>query len=165
MGWFLIILVPVFFISHIVFYISVVDWNSAEIIVLNIFTVFLMGAVFIISFFFLIIYPTMRYTITSNALILQCGPFKDEIDFAEMINYVKTDLAYSITSTGFKLPGYTLFTVYYTDKGNVKMYSTSMLKDVILIETSSKKYGISPANEQEFVKILNERIASARNDN
>ncbi len=162
MGWVLIILVPLFFIAHIVFYLSVVEWNSAGIVVLNIVTVFLMGAVFFISFFFLIIYPTMRYTLTSNSLILQCGPFKDEIDFAEMKKFFETDLAYSITSTGFKLPGYTLFTVYYTDKGNVKMYSTSMLKNVILIETNNKKYGISPANEQEFVKLLNERIAFAR---
>lgn len=38
------------------------------------------------------------------------------------------------------------------------MYSRAMLKNVIIIETDKEKYGITPANEESFLKDIMEKI-------
>ncbi len=122
----------------------------------------LVGMVLVASFacvalFFLIIYPTMRYEFRKESLWLRCGPFCWEIPYSEIKEIVKTDLQYHPTSTGWKLPGYTIGKVYYADRGNIRMCATSMCKNIILIKTNKSIYGITPKDEEKFIQVLKER--------
>jgi len=51
-----------------------------------------------------------------------------------------------------------LFTVPYADVGNVKMCATSASKDILLIETSSGLYGVTPRDEETFMTDIRHRI-------
>ena len=123
-------------------------------------TIYIISPPFCAALIFLIvIYPTMRYELREDALYLICGPFKTKIDYSEIKMILKANLTYDLTSTGWKIPGYALFKIYYQDKGWVRMYSTRVLKNIIIIELNNGElYGISPKNEEEFLSKLKERI-------
>ncbi len=87
----------------------------------------------IISLFFLAIFPSMKYVLTEDALILTCGPFKYIVPYDEITQIEKTSLSYHPSSSGWKLPGYTLFKIYYSDRGDIYMCATRMLKNILLI--------------------------------
>lgn len=105
----------------------------------------------IIGLFFIAILPTMRYTVTDKVLTLRCGPFRWIIKLEEIDEITRTSLKYHPTSTGWKLPGYALFAVYYADRGNVTMCATRMYRDVLLIRVGSRHYGITPVNIDSFI--------------
>ncbi|MEA2006156.1 MAG: PH domain-containing protein, partial [Acidobacteriota bacterium] len=115
-------------------------------------------AFIIISFIFLLWYPTMRYEISEDKLVLRCGPLKSEILLTSIKEIRKKNLKYHPYSTGWKLPGYCLFKIKYTDEDWVRMYSRAMLKNIILIETDKEKFGITPANEEGFLKDIMEKM-------
>ncbi|MEW6686924.1 MAG: PH domain-containing protein [Candidatus Edwardsbacteria bacterium] len=102
--------------------------------------------------FFLLIYPTMRYEIENGYLTLRCGPFRSKISIKDCEIIGTHTLKYHPTSTGWKIPGYALFRVYYADAGYVRMYSTAMLRNILLIQTEKEIYGITPADEEGFIK-------------
>jgi len=112
----------------------------------------------LVAVFFLAIYPTIRYEMRTDALCLVCGPFNWRIPYSEITEIAKTNLKYHPTSTGWKLPGYTIGKVYYADRGDVRMCATRMCKDIILIKTAKSLYGVTPRDEKQFVDSLKERM-------
>jgi len=117
----------------------------------------------IVTTFFLIIYPTMKYELSDDELKLKCGPFKRKIPLSTIKNIYKKNLKPPISSTAWKMPGYGLFPIEYPDDKWITMYSRSIQKDILLIETSMKKYGITPADEDEFLEDLKERMDKISN--
>jgi tryptophan-rich sensory protein len=153
-GWFFIILLPLIFLFLILSSINIYEKFSID----SILFVLLPFVFLLIAIFFLLIYPTMKYKLVNGKLILSCGPFKDIIGLEDIQKISKTNLRYHITSTGWKLPGYTLFKIYYADRGYIRMYATSMLKEILLIETVGQIYGITPKDEQKLIDMIKAKI-------
>jgi len=101
--------------------------------------------------------PHMRYELRDDALYLIIGPWKDKVCYDEIISITVKDLVLNPLSS-FRLPGVALLDVAYSDEGTVRMYSTHALKDVVLIKTLNKKYGISPKDEEGFIAALQSKI-------
>ncbi len=94
--------------------------------------------------------PSMRYELDSDNLVMRCGLLKYVVPLTSIKRITKRDLEISLWSS-LRLPGLALFTVPYADVGKVKMCATSASKDIILIETDRDMYGITPADEEEFI--------------
>ncbi len=108
-----------------------------------------------IPIFLIAIYPTMRYELRDDGLHLICGPFKEKINYKEIRRVFEKDLKYDISSTGWKIPGYALFKIFYKDLGWVKMYSTRVLKNILIIETfNGNLFGITPKEKNRFLLSL-----------
>ncbi len=103
------------------------------------------------------IYHTMKYKFTDNSLVLSCGIYKDIIDYKDIKSWEVRDLKFNPIAS-FRLPGFALKDVFYSDLGIVRMYSTSSLKKVLIIYTNNKKYGITPYKIDEFINELKKRI-------
>jgi hypothetical protein len=101
--------------------------------------------------FFLLIFPTMKYLVGGDRVILSCGPFKWVIANHSIKSIREKDLGYIPISEGWKLPGYTLFKIRYGGVGTVRMCATSMTKRILLIETDTDLWGITPADADSFV--------------
>lgn len=101
--------------------------------------------------------PRMRYELRDDALYLIIGPWRDRIPYNEIVDISVKDLVLNPLSS-FRFPGLALFNVAYSDEGTVRMYSTHALKDVVLIKTLNKKYGISPKDEEGFINALHSKI-------
>jgi len=101
--------------------------------------------------FFLLIFPTMKYLVGGDRIILSCGPFKWIIANRSIQSIREKDLDYIPVSEGWKLPGYTLFKIRYGGVGAVRMCATSMTKRILLIETDTDLWGITPADADSFV--------------
>jgi hypothetical protein len=100
----------------------------------------------------------MRYELRNDGLYLICGPVHSKIDYKSIETIEKTDLSLDVTSST-RLSGYALFNVPYGNRGIIRMYSTSALKNILLIKTNDgKQYGITPKDEEEFLKELKLRI-------
>jgi hypothetical protein len=155
LGWLFSILIPSVMIGIPVLLLSLEENVPLALLL----TVIIPTGIFsIISLFFLTIYPTMKYTLDEQHLVLRCGPFRSVIPYNEIKEIVKTNLRYHPTSSGWKLPCYALFKIYYADRGWVRMCATRTLRDVMLIITDRQLYGITPANEVEFLAALRERM-------
>lgn len=116
-----------------------------------------------IALFFLciiIILPTMRYELQKDILSLRCGPFTAKIPYSEIKKVIKTDLMFHPLAS-CRWPGFALGDCYYADWGHVWMCATSMCKNIILIQTNSKFYGITPKDETAFVEKLKKKIEEA----
>jgi hypothetical protein len=111
----------------------------------------------LISLLFLIWYPTLKYKLFNETLILKCGPFRSEISLRDIRKIREKNLKFDVSSTGLKLPGYCLFRVKYRDEDWVRMYSRAVLKDIILIETDREKFGITPKDKEGFLRDILER--------
>jgi len=97
----------------------------------------------------------MRYELRDDGLHLICGPFKEKINYKEIRRIFEKDLKYDISSTGWKIPGYALFKIFYKDLGWVKMYSTRVLKNILIIETfNGNLFGITPKEKNRFLLSL-----------
>lgn len=107
--------------------------------------------------FILFCLPTMRYELRDDALYLIIGPWRDRIPYNEIVDISVKDLVLDPLSS-FRFPGLALFNVAYSDEGTVRMYSTHALKDVVLIKTLNKKYGISPKDKEGFINALRSKI-------
>ncbi|HSL42891.1 MAG TPA: PH domain-containing protein [Anaerolineales bacterium] len=114
-----------------------------------------LGLVFLLITVF---FPTMRYELGENRLILTYGPLlRYTIDLEQIKSIRRRDLKISPLSS-FRFPGLAIFGVPYLEIGTVKMCATAAGKDILLIETASTKYGLTPANEEEFVAELRARM-------
>lgn len=102
------------------------------------------------------IYHTMKYKFSEDNLILSCGPYKDIIYYKNIKKWEIRDLKLNILAS-FRFPGFALKDVLYSDLGIVRMYSTSSLKNVLIIYTNDRIYGISPYKINEFINELNKR--------
>lgn len=103
-------------------------------------------------------FPTMRYELSAETLTLRYGPvltYRIPLDEIETIR--RRNLSISLWSS-VRFPGFALFTVPYSDVGNVKMCATAAADRVLLIETGEEKYGVTPADEEAFVAALQARM-------
>ena len=98
----------------------------------------------------LISLPFMKYELDDEKLVMKCGLLKYVVPLDSIKRITKRDLEISLWSS-LRLPGLALFTVLYADLGKVKMCAASASTDIILIETDRGLYGITPANEDEFI--------------
>ncbi len=105
-----------------------------------------------------VFFPTMRYEIDGSRLNLVYGPLLRYTIELEQIKSIRSrDLEISPVSS-FRFPGLAIFTVPYHEVGTIKMCATAASHSILLIETASAKYGLTPANEQEFVAELRKRM-------
>ncbi len=96
-------------------------------------------------------FPTMRYELDQAELILRYGPLLTyRIPLGEIRTIRRRNLSLTIWSS-IRFPGIALFKVPYGDVGNVKMCATAALNNILLIETEKEKYGLTPADEEEFI--------------
>jgi hypothetical protein len=79
------------------------------------------------------------------------------IELEQIKSIKRRDLGIGIVSS-FRFPGLALFSVPYPEVGSVKMCATAATRGILLIETDSAKYGLTPADEKEFVAELQKRI-------
>lgn len=112
-------------------------------------TLFLLIAVF---------FPAMRYEIEGSRLTLAYGPLlRYKIDIDQIKSIRRRDLGIGLVSS-FRFPGLAIFNVPYPEIGTVKMCATAASRDILLIETASTKYGLTPADEEKFVAELRGRM-------
>jgi hypothetical protein len=105
-----------------------------------------------------VLFPTMRYEIENSHLTMIYGPLlRYTIEIAEIESIRHRDLGFSVVSS-FRFPGLAIFTVPYPEIGAVKMCATAASNDVLLIETGSTKYGLTPADEEAFVAEIRKRM-------
>lgn len=103
-------------------------------------------------------FPTMRYELRSTELVLRYGPVLTyRIPLGDIRGIRRRNLGLTIWSS-VRFPGVALFTVPYADMGNVRMCATAAINNVLLIETPKRKYGITPADEEVFVRALREQM-------
>lgn len=105
-----------------------------------------------------VVVRTMRYILTADVVEIHAGRNLRRIPFKDIIRVEVVDLAFNPLSS-YRLPGLALYDVLYSDKGIVTMFSTHVLKEVVLIETAEHhKYGISPEDKVKFVSDLRSRL-------
>lgn len=103
------------------------------------------------------IYHTISYEVYEKELILKCGPFSSKIQYKKIKKITKIEeLGFSPIGL-YRSSKYLLGSSYFVKSGWIKMYATNC-KNVLLIETDTKRYGITPSNEEDFLRILNERL-------
>jgi len=103
-------------------------------------------------------FPTMRYELDDRTLTLRYGPLLHYRIPLERIQVVRRrDLSISLWSS-LRFPGLALFTVPYSDVGQVKMCATAAADRILLVETDDAKYGLTPADEEAFVAALLARM-------
>lgn len=124
------------------------------------FALYILIGIAVFFLFIIIMLPTMRYELQKNVLALRCGPFTAKIFYSEIEKIIKTDLVFHPIAS-FRWPGFALGDCYYADWGNIWMCATSMCKNIILIQTASKLYGITPKDEIVFVENLKKKIEEA----
>ena len=114
-----------------------------------------LGLVFVLIAVF---FPTMRYEIVGNHLTLVYGPLlRYTIDIRQIKSIRRRDLKISPLSS-FRFPGLAIFGVPYLEIGTVKMCATAASTGILLIETGSAKYGLTPAREEDFVAEIKSRM-------
>jgi hypothetical protein len=105
-----------------------------------------------------IFFPTMRYEIEGSRLTLCYGPLlRYTIEMGQIKSIRSRDIEISLVSS-FRFPGLAIFSVPYPEVGTVKMCATAASHGILLIETASGKYGLTPADEQGFVAELRDRM-------
>lgn len=115
----------------------------------------IMGSGFLLLAVF---FPTMRYEIEDNHLTMIYGPLlRYTLEIAEIESIRRRDLGISVVSS-FRFPGLAIFTVPYPEIGAVKMCATAASNGILLIETRSTKYGLTPADEEAFVAEIRKRM-------
>jgi hypothetical protein len=103
-------------------------------------------------------FPTMRYEVEGTNLTLTYGPLlRYTINIRQIKSIRRRDLGFSPVSS-FRFPGLAVFRVLYPEIGVVKMCATAASNGILLIETDTEKYGLTPADEQEFVAELQKRM-------
>lgn len=151
------LMIPVGFISFFLFMIAklypILARHTTDLIIFIIVHIGMIG----LFFFLMVIQYTMRYELKPDALYLKCGPFTCKILYTDIKKVIKTDLIFHPIAS-CRYPGFALGNCYYTDWGNVHMYSTRMCNDVILIITNNGLYGVTPRDEELFITNLKIRI-------
>ncbi|MDI6735799.1 MAG: PH domain-containing protein [bacterium] len=129
------------------------DISMFSTITIGIFYIIIIGSLV----FLLLIYTTMSYEFQEKELILKCGPFKSKVQYEKIKKISKiVDLGNSPIGS-FRTPKYLLGTNYFSKYGRITTYATSY-KKVLLIETDKKRYGITPKDEDNFIRILDEKL-------
>jgi hypothetical protein len=103
-------------------------------------------------------FPSMKYELDGSSLMLSYGPLlRYTIDIKQIKSIRRRDLEFTAVSS-FRFPGLAIFSVPYPEIGPVKMCATAANHGILLIETDSTRYGITPSNEESFVAELRKRM-------
>lgn len=114
-----------------------------------------MGIMFLVIALF---FPTMKYELDGSTLTLTYGPLlRYTIDVKQITSIRRCDLGFSPVSS-FRFPGLAIFSVPYPEIGSVKMCATAANNGILLVETGSVKYGMTPEDEALFVAELRKRM-------
>lgn len=98
--------------------------------------------------------PVMRYDLTTEELVLSCGPLvRYRIPYASIEDVRRTTLTPTLWSS-MRMPGLALGTVLYADVGKVRMCAKRMARDVLLVTAGGRRYGLTPADEAAFMAAL-----------
>lgn len=98
--------------------------------------------------------PRMHYVIGPTSLILSALPvMRASIPLADIISVQEADLVPSIWAS-IRFPGLALRTVRYNDVGPVTMCATRAAKQILLIRTRDRCYGLTPQDRSRFVSLL-----------
>ena len=102
-------------------------------------------------------FPAMRYEFGADKLTLSYGPILHyRIPYTDVKAVRREELHVQLWSS-MRWPGLALYKVPYSEIGPVLMCSTSVERDVVLIETPESLYGVSPAEEERFLDTLRAR--------
>jgi hypothetical protein len=102
-------------------------------------------------------FPTMYYELTDDTLAMHYGPLLHyHIPLRNVLTVGRRDLRMSLWSS-MRLPGIALFGVPYRGLGRVHMCATAAVRGILLIETARAKYGLTPADENEFMAEMEAR--------
>jgi hypothetical protein len=152
-GWISVSMIALVLLGAALYYLLTTGFSGPYILMILL-TVPL-GIVFLLIAAF---FPTMQYEIEGTRLTLSYGPLlRYVIDIDQIKSIRRRDLKLSLLSS-FRFPGLAIFTVPYGEIGSVRMCATAASTDILLIETGSTKYGLTPANEEEFVAELRGRM-------
>jgi len=103
-------------------------------------------------------FPTMRYEMDDKRLRLTYGPLlRYVIDIEQIKRIRRRDMGIGLVSS-FRFPGLALFNVPYPDVGTVKMCATAAGTGILLIETETRTYGVTPMDEETFIAELKRRM-------
>jgi hypothetical protein len=150
-----VLMIPFLSLLFVLYFASKEEGAMGDIIIIG--AIILVIAVILLLCFYMGIYHTMCYKLQEKELILKCSSFSSKIQYEKIKKIEKiTDLGYA--PVGFmRFPKYLLGGVYFSKYGWITMYATSY-RNVLVIETDKKRYGITPNNEEDFLRILNERL-------
>ncbi len=102
--------------------------------------------------------PAMRYELTPDELVISCGPLlRYRLPYAEITDVRRANLLPSLWSS-MRMPGLALWKVPYAQEGTIRMCATRMANGILLINTTSGRYGITPAEEARFAAALVARL-------
>lgn len=102
--------------------------------------------------------PRMRYELTPDTLVLRCGPLlRYRLPYAQITDVRRTTLTPTLWSS-MRMPGLALGGVMYADVGTVRMCAKRMSRDILLITAAGKLYGITPADEERFMRSLSPKL-------
>lgn len=131
----------------------VVSWGEVPVPLVAVFIVLGLG----VSLLMLVpawYYPELRYYLGSDELLLRFGPLmNDRIPLDSIRCIQRRNLRISPLSS-FRFPGLALFDVHYLGDGVMRMCSTSASKDILVIATDQRRYGITPADERAFLEAI-----------
>lgn len=98
--------------------------------------------------------PAMRYDLTTDELVLSCGPlYRWRVPYTQITDVRRTTLTPTLWSS-MRMPGLAIGGVPYADIGTVKMCATRMSRDILLVTADKRRYGLTPADEAAFMATL-----------
>jgi hypothetical protein len=99
----------------------------------------------------------MRYEFGPQELTLRFGPIlRYRIPYTDVRGVSQRDLNVQMWSS-VRWPGLALYKVPYAGMGAVRMCATRVNRGVVLIETITGPYGVSPAEPERFIDALRSR--------
>ncbi len=113
--------------------------------------------IFFALLYLLIIYPKIQYRFDDNELIFTCGPFKKKILYSEIKKAFQRNFNSVPVCVGLNFPGFAITNANFADYGKITLWATRWNKNITVIETTTKSYGITPINEAYFLEILKEK--------
>lgn len=102
-------------------------------------------------------FPTMRYWIGRDELVIKFGPFINERIPLDSIRSVRWRHLQPRPLLYFRFPGLALLYMSFLGGQRAKMCATSSTRDLLLLITESERYIITPDDMFAFVDILAER--------
>ena len=125
-------------------------WAWVTLLVIDVPLFFLFAAV-------AVFFPSMRYELHADELVLRYGPILAyRIPYEEISGIEKRDLRVQLWSS-MRWPGLALWSVPYSRLGTIRMVSTRVNRGVVLIRAGERSYGVSPLDEDRFIDEVTSR--------
>lgn len=144
--------ITIFFIIIVTFI-----WHDSKDMA-SIITMVILGIIATFAFVMALLFPLVRYEIKGDKLLLSAGPISSKINISDIKNVEIKNLKYHPTSVGWKIPGYGLFRIYYTDDGWIRMYAHRSHKNIMVIKTSKENFGITPKEPEVFIDTIKKKL-------